>query len=54
MRRNPIHTLKLPAKAIMHTSFLLLVISEPSPLTLMITGAISLASLTIFLHHKLG
>jgi hypothetical protein len=38
----------------MHTSFLLLVMSEPSPLTLMITGAINLGLLTIFLRHKLG
>jgi hypothetical protein len=53
-RRNPIHTLKPTAKAIMHTSFLLLVMSEPSPLTLMITGAISLGLLTIFLRHKLS
>jgi energy-coupling factor transporter transmembrane protein EcfT len=53
-RRNPIHTLKPTAKAIMHTFFSHLVISEPTPLTLMIMGAISLGSLTIFLHHKLG
>ncbi|MEY2555931.1 MAG: hypothetical protein QOJ36_1012 [Verrucomicrobiota bacterium] len=38
----------------MHTFFSHLVISEPTPLTLMIMGAISLGSLTIFLHHKLG
>jgi hypothetical protein len=38
----------------MHTSFLLLLMSEPSPLALMITGALSLGSLTIFLRHKLG
>ena len=52
--RNPIHTEKPPANAIMQTFLLLLAMSEPSPLTLMITGAISLGSLTIFLHHKLG
>jgi len=28
--------------------------SEPSPLALMITGAIYLGLLTIFLRHKLG
>jgi hypothetical protein len=38
----------------MHAFILSLVMSEPSPLALMITGAISLGSLTIFLHHKLG
>jgi len=38
----------------MHTSLLLLVMSEPSPLMLMVTGAISLGLLTIFLGHKLG
>jgi hypothetical protein len=38
----------------MQTFFLLLAMSEPSPLALVITGAISLGSLTIFLHHKLG
>jgi energy-coupling factor transporter transmembrane protein EcfT len=53
-RRNPIHTLKPPAKAIMQTFLLFLAISEPSPRTLMVTGAISLVSLAIFLRHKLG
>jgi hypothetical protein len=53
-RRNPIRILKPTAKAIMHTSFLLLLMSEPSPLTLTISGAISLGLLTIFLRHKLG
>ncbi|MEY2544036.1 MAG: hypothetical protein QOE81_1497 [Verrucomicrobiota bacterium] len=38
----------------MHTSYLLLLMSEPSPLALIITGVLSLGSLTIFLHHKLG
>jgi hypothetical protein len=52
--RNPIHTEKPPANAIMQTFLLLLAMSEPSPLALVITGAISLGSLTIFLRHKLG
>jgi hypothetical protein len=38
----------------MQTFFLLLALSEPSPLALIITGVLSLGSLTIFLHHKLG
>src|ERR1700686_3244526 len=54
LRRNPIHNLKPPAKAIMHTFLLSFVMSEPSPLAIMITGSISLGLLTIFLRHKLG
>jgi len=38
----------------MQTFLLSLAISEPSPRLLMITGAVSLVSLTIFLRHKLG
>jgi hypothetical protein len=38
----------------MHTFLLSFVMSEPSPLALMITGSISLGLLTIFLRHKLG
>jgi len=38
----------------MQTFLLFLAISEPSPRTLMITGAISLALLAIFLRHQLG
>jgi hypothetical protein len=38
----------------MHPFLLSFVMSEPSPLALMITGSISLGLLTVFLHHKLG
>src|SRR2546422_333680 len=53
LRRNPILTQTPPVKA-MQTFLLFLAFSEPSPLALMITGAISLGLLAIFLHHKLG
>ena len=52
-RRNPIPILNPPAKA-MQTFLLFLAIAEPSPRALIITGAISLGSLAIFLRHKLG
>ena len=38
----------------MQTFLLFLAISEPSPRVLMLTGAISLGLLAIFLRHKLG
>jgi hypothetical protein len=38
----------------MQTLFLFLALSEPSPVVLMIVGAISLGSLALFLRHKLG
>ena len=38
----------------MQTLLLSLSISEPSPLALMVTGAISLLLLAIFLRRKLG
>jgi hypothetical protein len=38
----------------MQTFLLFLAMSEPSPLALMVTGAVSLSLLTIFLRHKLG
>ena len=38
----------------MQTFLSFLAISEPSPRMLMVTGAISLALLAIFLRHKLG
>jgi hypothetical protein len=38
----------------MQTLLLSLAFSEPSPFALMITGAISLGLLAIFLRHKLG
>jgi hypothetical protein len=53
LRRNPIPTLKPPAKA-MQTFLLFLAMTEPSPRALIITGAISLGLLAIFLRHKLG
>jgi len=53
LRWNPILSLNPPVKA-MQTFLLSLAFSEPSPLALMITGAISLGLLAIFLHHKLG
>ena len=52
-RRNPILILKPVAKA-MQTFLLFLAMPEPSPLALIITGAISLGLLAIFLRHKLG
>ena len=53
LRRNPIPTLKPPAKA-MQTFLLFLAMTEPSPRALIITGGISLGLLAIFLRHKLG
>ena len=53
-RRNPIHTPKPLAKAIMQTFLLFLALQEPSPGSFLIAGAISLGLLAIFLHHKLG
>jgi len=38
----------------MQTFLLFLAMTEPSPRTLTITGAISLGLLAIFLRHKLG
>ena len=38
----------------MHPFLLLLAMSEPSPRALIVTGAISLGLLAIFLRHKLG
>jgi len=38
----------------MQTFLLFLAMPEPSPRALIITGAISLGSLAIFLRHKLG
>jgi hypothetical protein len=52
--RDPIHTLKPPANAIMQTLLSFLLLPEPSPATFLIAGAISLGLLAIFLHHKLG
>jgi len=52
--RNPILILKPPANAIMQTLLFFFAMSEPSPLALMITGAISLGLLAIFLRHRLG
>ena len=53
LRRNPILILKPVAKA-MQTFLLFLAMPEPSPCALIITGAISLGLLAIFLRHKLG
>src|SRR5207237_4131776 len=53
-RRNPIHTLKPPAKAIMQTFHLFLAISEPSSCTLMVTGSVSLALPATLLPHQPG
>jgi hypothetical protein len=38
----------------MQTFLLFLAMSELSPLALMVTGAISLVLLAVFLRHKLG
>ena len=38
----------------MQTLFLFLALSEPSPRALIITGALSLGSLAVFLRHKFG
>jgi hypothetical protein len=38
----------------MQTFLFFLAMSEPSPRVLMLTGAISLGLLAIFLRHKLG
>ena len=38
----------------MQTLLLFLAISEPSPRALIITGAISLGLLAVFLHQKFG
>lgn len=38
----------------MQTFLILLAMPEPSPRALIVTGALSLASLAIFLRHKLG
>jgi energy-coupling factor transporter transmembrane protein EcfT len=54
LRRNPIHTLKPPTKAIMQALLLFLAMSEPSPRALMVAGTISLGLLAMFLRHKLG
>ena len=51
--RNPILNLKPLSKA-MQTFLLSLALSDPSPRVLMITGAISLGLLALFLRHKLG
>jgi hypothetical protein len=54
LRRNPILILQPPANAIMQTLLFFFAMSEPSPLALMITAAISLGLLAVFLGHKLG
>src|SRR2546423_3331894 len=48
LRRTPIHTLKLTANAIMQTFLLFLALANPSPLALMIVGALNLAWLAIW------
>jgi len=53
LSRNPILNLKPLSKA-MQTFLLSLALSDPSPRVLLITGAISLGLLALFLRHKLG